>query len=151
MSKLHSLIDHLTDQEKGYMDLLTSFNRFQQMASSLYAESSNASIQTISDSVPTNIMNNSLVNSSMSKRDILDLSEINESGGKQPEKKQALSTSELFRKRDDYLSTLNAVAKTDLVPNATSPAKSVGVQTVSAMTNRRQSKYFLPTLEKSFL
>jgi hypothetical protein len=32
MNKLHSLIDHLKDQEKGYMDLLDSFIKYQQMS-----------------------------------------------------------------------------------------------------------------------
>ncbi len=35
MNKLHSLIEHLKDQEKGYMDLLKSFSKFRSLNASL--------------------------------------------------------------------------------------------------------------------
>ena len=44
MNKLHSLIDHLKDQEKGYMDLLNSFIKFQQMAGNYATASDNQSV-----------------------------------------------------------------------------------------------------------
>ncbi|RMZ95159.1 pericentriolar material 1 isoform X1, partial [Brachionus plicatilis] len=37
MNKLHCLIDHLKDQEKGYMDLLNSLSKFQEMNQSIYS------------------------------------------------------------------------------------------------------------------
>ena len=36
MNKLHSLIDHLKEQEKGYLDLLNSFSKFQQLTTNLF-------------------------------------------------------------------------------------------------------------------
>lgn len=53
MSKLHSLIDHLKEQEKAYLDLLNSFSKYQQLTSSLTSE---------------NV-----------QRDLLDLTDLNES------------------------------------------------------------------------
>jgi hypothetical protein len=56
MNKLHSLIDHLKEQEKGYLDLLNSFSKFQHLT--------------------TNILP---VESNQSHKDILDLTDLNES------------------------------------------------------------------------
>lgn len=39
MNKLHSLIDHLKDQEQGYMDLLNSFSKFQHLTGNIYSDS----------------------------------------------------------------------------------------------------------------
>jgi hypothetical protein len=61
MNKLHSLIDHLKDQEKGYMDLLESFH---ELTSSL------------SMNGVTNVVSNSTDNC---QKDVLDISELNES------------------------------------------------------------------------
>jgi hypothetical protein len=69
MNKLHSLIEHLKEQEKGYMDLLGSLSRF-----SLHVTSNDSG--TIND---------------QRMEDILDLSELNEtlnSASKQQKKQQ---------------------------------------------------------------
>ena len=39
MNKLHNLIDHLKDQEKGYMDLLNSLSKFQEMNQNIFCDS----------------------------------------------------------------------------------------------------------------
>ncbi len=52
MNKLHSLIEHLKDQEKGYMDLLKSFSKFRSHQNASFASPS---------------------------KDVLDLSELNDS------------------------------------------------------------------------
>lgn len=66
INKIHSLIDHLKDQENGYMDLLNSFSKFQELTTSLYSSDAN---KAKSDNKPP--------------KDILDLSELNESLGLQ--------------------------------------------------------------------
>lgn len=38
MNKLHNLIDHLKDQEKGYMDLLNSLSKFQEMNDNMFCD-----------------------------------------------------------------------------------------------------------------
>ncbi|CAF0749445.1 unnamed protein product [Brachionus calyciflorus] len=62
MNKLHSLIDHLKDQEKGYMDLLNSFSKFQQLNPSLFEDSA-------IENQPKSINNNSFSKKSMTKED----------------------------------------------------------------------------------
>jgi hypothetical protein len=104
MNKLHSLIDHLKDQEKGYMDLLNSFIKFQQLAGN-YTESlsalgggggggslypNNAASNKINNTNATaapsgseyseaETLENNNDYASKYQKDILDLSELNES------------------------------------------------------------------------
>ena len=66
MSKLHSLIEHLKDQERGYMQLLDSFDRYQHMAATAVANPSSQIHQ-----------------KSPLSRDVLDLSELNDSSSTQ--------------------------------------------------------------------
>ena len=81
MNKLHSLIDHLKDQEKGYMDLLDSFSKFQQLTKSLYSD-------TAAGKTAPNVV-----------KDLLDLSELNESVYQQQQKQQLQQNELLKRKR----------------------------------------------------
>lgn len=88
MNKLHSLIDHLKDQEKGYMDLLDSFSKYQQLTKGLYE------VNTL-----TPALNKSKSNPALRQfqKNILDLSELNESVLQQ-QKKQQLQQNELGKR-----------------------------------------------------
>ena len=68
MSKIHSLIDHLKEQEKGYMELLSSFAKIEHLTTSFYSDEANNSNN-----------NNNNNNRSLNGKDVLDLSELNES------------------------------------------------------------------------
>ncbi len=88
MNKLHSLIDHLKDQEKGYMDLLESFSKYQQLTKGLYE------VNTL-----TPALNKSKPNPELRqfRKNISDLSELNESVLQQ-QKKQQLQQNELGKR-----------------------------------------------------
>jgi hypothetical protein len=81
MNKLHSLIDHLKDQEKGYMDLLNSFIKFQQLAGNYTdnATISNNANPSASEYGETETIENNSAGFGKYRRDVLDLSELNES------------------------------------------------------------------------
>ena len=108
MNKLHSLIDHLKDQEKGYMDLLDSFSKFQQLTKSLYNDSTANNKETdmnLSFNSKAKIFSTQL-NPSMGanpldqyQKDILDLSELNESIYQQHQKQQSQQNELLKRKK----------------------------------------------------
>ena len=92
MNKLHSLIDHLKDQEKGYMDLLESFSKYQQLTRGLYVADEPQSAQ-------KNDANKSKANPFVQfQKNILDLSELNESVLQQ-QKKQQLQQNELSKRQ----------------------------------------------------
>jgi hypothetical protein len=92
MNKLHSLIDHLKDQEKGYMDLLESFSKYQQLTRGLYVADEPQSVQ-------KNDTNKSKTNPFVQfQKNILDLSELNESVLNQ-QKKQQLQQNELSKRQ----------------------------------------------------
>jgi uncharacterized coiled-coil protein SlyX len=85
MNKLHSLIDHLKEQEKGYMDLLRTFSKFQSINSNLY------SFVGAKDSEKGT--SNGNLSRAAFQRDVLDLSELNESlANQQKEQKQQQSS-----------------------------------------------------------
>ena len=119
MSELHSRIEHLKDQEKGYMDLLQSFSKFQNLASNLYTIDAHSDITKTSP----NRSNNQY------QKDILDLSELNESVHLQ----QQLQHNEIFKNHVFYLNDLNKNSATSLSalcqPEAATNAKSIAVQT----------------------
>lgn len=99
MTKLHSLIDHLKDQENGYMELLQSFTKFQQLTTSLYSDET--------DKIEISLNNKPGSGSQLNKlqKDILDLSELNESINQQQQElnKQENSMSYLFKSQsEDY-------------------------------------------------
>lgn len=94
MSKLHSLIDHLKEQEKGYMDLLRTFSKFQSISSNFYSSS---------EQEPNG--NNSSLSLAAYQRDVLDLSELNESLANQ-QKEQKQQQSEMLASHANYLSSL---------------------------------------------
>jgi hypothetical protein len=84
MNKLHSLIDHLKEQEKGYLDLLNSFSKFQQLT--------------------TNILP---VESNQSHKDILDLTDLNESV-QQQHKLQQQQQNKILKEHANYLNNLSS-------------------------------------------
>lgn len=43
IDKLNSLIDHMKDQEKGYLELMNSFSKFQQLTSNFYSKAASLS------------------------------------------------------------------------------------------------------------
>ena len=88
MNKLHSLIDHLKDQEKGYMDLLESFSKYQQLTKGLY------DVNTLTPALSKSKSNPAL---RQFQKNILDLSELNESVLQQ-QKKQQLQQNELGKR-----------------------------------------------------
>ena len=90
MNKLHSLIDHLKDQEKGYMDLLESFSKYQQLTRGLYDTNGLPSV------IDTN--KSKLNPLGQFQKNILDLSELNESVLQQ-QKKQQLQQNELSKRQ----------------------------------------------------
>lgn len=96
MNKLHSLIEHLKEQEKGYMDLLKSFSKFQNITSNLY------SMETKENASP---------DSNHFQKDILDLSELNESLNNQ-QKQQKNQHNEILVNHANYLN--------DIIKNSTS-------------------------------
>ena len=99
MTKLHSLIDHLKDQEKGYMDLLNSFIKFQQLAGN-YVENANGPNATLATATASEYSETSEGESNANnandfaihkyQKDILDLSELNESIYQQQQLQQQL-------------------------------------------------------------
>lgn len=86
MNKLHSLIDHLKEQEKGYLDLLNSFSKFQQLAMGSL------------DSKQTGYT-----------KDILDLTDLNESVQQQHNKQQQ-QHNQILKEHSNYLTNLMSSA-----------------------------------------
>ena len=131
MTKLHSLIEHLKDQEKGYMDLLQSFSKFQNLASNLYTIDS--------DSVNTKTSPNT---NNQYQKDILDLSELNESVHQQ-QQQQKQQHNEILKNHVIYLNDLikNSTSLSALCqPEAATTAKSIAVQTSEIKSSVQKSK-----------
>lgn len=114
MNKLHSLIEHLKEQEKGYMDLLRSLSKFQSINGNL----------TTFQAGSTNL--DTTHTPKQYQRDILDLSELNESVTNQ----QKQNNSEMT-----YLS--NALANAANL----SGNKSIAVQTTQEMIQKDYNSY----------
>jgi hypothetical protein len=104
MNKLHSLIDHLKDQEKGYLDLLNSFSKFQQLTTNIFPVDSETNIN-------------------QSSKDILDLTDLNESVQKQ-QKIQQQQQNKILKEHASYLNNLSNSSSSSSNSN-----KSVAVQT----------------------
>lgn len=102
MNKLHSLIDHLKDQEKGYLDLLNSFSKFQQLTTNIFPV-------------------NSETNINQSSKDILDLTDLNESFQKQ-QKIQQQQQNKILKEHASYLNNSSS-------SSSSNSNKSVAVQT----------------------
>ncbi len=88
MNKLHSLIDHLKEQEKGYLDLLNSFSKFQQLTTNLFPMEAEFNSSTNSNSNP---------NLNQYQKDILDLTDLNESLQQQQKQNQQQQNQETER------------------------------------------------------
>ena len=85
INKLHTMIDHLKDQEKGYMDLLNSFSKYQQLTDSIAKEkkkqalpSNNKSVTMTKDVLDLSVLNDQ-------EDEILDLYSVNKKGSKAAE------------------------------------------------------------------
>lgn len=124
MNKLHLLIDHLKDQEKGYMDLLKSFSKFQNLSSNLYE-------------LETKISDPSNSSSNHFQKDILDLSELNDSVGNQQKEQKQQHTDIIVNhvnylndiiKNSTSLSSLHQPSMTDRLTRSQSNSKSIAVQ-----------------------
>ncbi len=94
MNKLHSLIDHLKEQEKGYMDLLKTFSKFQSINSNLYSF------------VSAKEAGNSSSSPLAYQKDVLDLSELNESLANQQREQRQQEREMLIANHGSYLNGL---------------------------------------------
>jgi len=119
MNKLHSLIDHLKEQEKGYLDLLNSFSKFQQLTTNLFPMEAEFNSSTNSNSNP---------NLNQYQKDILDLTDLNESL-QQQQKQHQQQQNQILKEHAGYLNGLVSSAN-----------KSVAIQTnLSSESNNNKN------------